>query len=171
MDVEQEEKEPTYVEIVAEARWNPTEKRETIEKILNRLVEGEVFIDERFDGKYLVVRNSSMDGLQLLGEWVREQQQIDTLRERLFRSIINNITALYFNRQAAAMGRIALVDVNDNPPNGPIVYQLVSDNLNAIINMLTPRTYRGKVVTEEEWQRIQERKQKKKERKKKNQYF
>jgi len=167
-NVEQDHPEPTYVEIVVEARWNATEKRETIEKILRQFVDGEAFEDNRFDGRYLVIRNSSMDGLQLFGEWVRDQFQIDTVRERLFRSIVNNITALYFNRQAAAMGRISLVDINDNPPNGPIVFQLVSDGLHNIINMLTPRTYKGRVVSEEEWQIIQDKRQKAKERKRRN---
>lgn len=165
---EEDDNEPTYVEVVAEARWNVTEKRETIEDILNRIVEGDVFLDDRFDGRYLVVRNSSMDALQLLGDWIREQQQIDTVRERLFRSTVNNLTALYFNRQAAAMGRIALVDINDEPPNGPVIFQLVSDGLNHVINKLTPRTYRGRIVSDEEWAEIQERKRKRREKKKHN---
>ena len=147
--------EPTYIELIVEARWNSTEKKETIINLLKKFLEGDVIEDNRFDGNYLLIRNSSRDGLQLLGEWVREQQQVDTLRERLFRSIVNNITALYFNRQAAAMGRISLVDINDNPPNGPVIFQIVSDGLNKIINELTPRTYKGKIVSEAEWEKIQ----------------
>jgi len=158
----EEHPDPTYVEIVVEARWNATERRETIETMLHKFVEGDVFEDKRFDGRYLVVRNSTKQGLQLLGEWVREQQQIDVLRERLFRSIVNNVTALYFNRQAAAMGRISLVDINDNPPNGPIIYQIVSDGLHKLINELTPRTYKGRIISEEEWQIILEKKRKRK---------
>ena len=52
----------------------------------------------------------------------------------LMKSSIGNITAIYFNKQAAAMGKLSLVDLNDNPPLGSISYQIVSDNLEFVIN-------------------------------------
>ncbi|MHA2501603.1 MAG: hypothetical protein ACXAE3_01840 [Candidatus Kariarchaeaceae archaeon] len=157
--------EPTYIELVVEARLNSTELKKTIETLLKRFLSGDVQEDQRSDGTYLLIRQSGMAGLQLLGDWIRDQQVIDTVRKRLFGSIVNNITALYFNRQAAAMGRLALLDVEDKPPNGPIIFQIVSDGLHSVIRTVAPRTYKGRVVTEEEWVQIQEARREKKRKK------
>jgi predicted RNA binding protein with dsRBD fold (UPF0201 family) len=152
------ETEPTYIELVCEARLNPTEKREKIETILKTFLDGDIVLDERFDGNYLVVRNSGWDGLNLLSDWIRRLRLLDTIRRRLLKSSLGNITAIYFNKQAAAMGKLSLVDVNDNPPLGSISYQIVSDNLEYVVNKFTPRTFEGKVITEEEWEMIKQRK-------------
>ena len=155
----------TYIEVVLEARLNSTEKEDTIAKILHRFMEGDVFVDDRFEGKFLVIRNSSFDALQLFGDWVREQRQLDTIRDRLIRSIQDNITALYFNRQAAAMDRLSLIDVNDNPPNGPIILQIISDGLMEIIDIVAPKTYKGSVISHEKWEHIKQQKEREKKRK------
>ncbi|MHA2249815.1 MAG: hypothetical protein ACXAD7_05605 [Candidatus Kariarchaeaceae archaeon] len=159
--VDSTENEPTYIEVVCEAKINNTEKEETIVNILKQFIEGDPFIDERFDGNYMVIRNSKDDSLQVFADWVRELKQLDTVRKRLFNSMVGNLTALYFNRQAAAMHRLALVDVNDRPPLGPITLNIVSDSLDSIINMLTPKTHKGKELTNEQWQKIKERKEQK----------
>jgi predicted RNA binding protein with dsRBD fold (UPF0201 family) len=149
--------EPTYVEIVCEARLNSTETEETIRDILRKFLPGEANLDSRFDGTFVVVRTSGLEELQIFGDWVRELRLLDTVRERLIRSITGNITALYFNRQAAAMDRIALVDLNDEPPLGPVVLQIVSDSLMFVADKITPRTWKGKELSEEEWHRLQQR--------------
>ena len=152
--------EPTYIEIICEVRLNPTENREFIEKIMSSFLEGEIREDKRFDGLYLIIRNSSMAGLQKLGDWIRQFKLLDTVRRRLRKSITGNITAIYFNRQAAAMGKLSLVDVDDNPPLGYIAYQIVSDGLEFIIDQFTPKTYDGHEISAEEFKR---RKQEKRE--------
>jgi predicted RNA binding protein with dsRBD fold (UPF0201 family) len=155
----------TYLEVVVEAKLNPTERKETISKILNYFVKGEVFVDERFDGKYLVIRSSGNESLQIFGDWIRQARQLDTIRKRLFKSITGNITALYFNRQAAAMGRIALVDIEDSPPLGSIALQIISDSLEHVIDEIAPKTHNGRELTEQEWKNLQQRKEAEKIRK------
>ena len=149
--------EPTYVEIVCEARLNPTEKEETIRKILEEFVIAKIILDKRYDSIYLVSRSSTIGSLAIFGEWVKQQRIIDTVRARLIRSITGNMTALYFNRQAATMGRLSLIDFEDNPPNGPIILQIISDGLPYIINKLIPRTWKGKELSLEEWEKLQNR--------------
>ena len=149
--------EPTYIEIVCEAKLNPTENRETIEEILNSFLDGEVNLDERFDGNYLLIRNSDWEALEMLSDRIRQSRLLDTIRRRLLRSSIGNITALYFNRQAAAMGRLSLIDVDDNPPLGYITYQIVSDGLEYLINKFTPRTHEGKEISDDEWDMVNRR--------------
>ncbi len=140
----------SYVEVVCEARVNSTEKEETIVNILNKFVEGNPFVDNRFDGKYLVVRSSGDRPLQLFGDWVRQAKQLVIVRKKMLRSIVGNVTALYFNRQAAAKGKIAIVDINDNPPLGSIALQVISDNLQAIVDLVAPRTFKARELTSEE---------------------
>lgn len=152
--------EPSYIEIICEVRLNATENRESVEKIMSNFLEGKIQEDRRYDGQYLIIRNSSLAGLQKLGDWIRQFKLLDTVRRRLRRSITGNITAIYFNRQAAAMGKLSLVDVEDNPPLGYIAYQIVSDGLEFIIDQFTPKTFDGLEMTPEEYKR---RKQEKKE--------
>ena len=154
-----ENDEPTYIEIVCEARLNPTESREVIEEILSSFLPGEIILDERFGGNYLLIRNSGWDALELLSDWVRQSKLLDTIRRRLLRSSIGNITALYFNRQAAVMGRLSLVDVDDNPPLGSISYQIISDGLEFLINKFTPRTHEGREISDDEWETVKRRQQ------------
>jgi len=137
---------PSYLEVICEMRWNNTEKRETLEEILSRFLEGDVILDERIDGKYLLIRNSSRQALQLFGDWVREMRILDTVRSRLIKSTIGEITALYFNRQAAARGKLALLDLDDGTPLGPINLQIVSDALDIIIDEVAPKTYQGRII-------------------------
>ncbi|MDH5402713.1 MAG: hypothetical protein OEZ01_16555 [Candidatus Heimdallarchaeota archaeon] len=155
------------IQVVCEARVNNTEKVETIKTIMNQFIEGNEFVDDRFEGKYYVIRASGGDSLQIFGEWVRQSYLLDTIRRRLLKSIRNTMTSLYFNRQAAAMGRISLVDIDDNPPNGAIMLTIIADNLEELIDIITPKTYRGRELTEAEWEKVklqQLREQEKKKR-------
>ena len=43
----EEDTNPTYIELVVEARWNATEKKETISSILRKFLRGEIYEDER----------------------------------------------------------------------------------------------------------------------------
>jgi len=156
--IDNENETQSYVEVLCELRWNSTEPREKLEEILDNFIEGESLVDPRFDGTYLVRRTSQENGLQMMADWVREKRQLDTVRKRLFRSIVGNMTAIYFNRQAAAMHRIALVDVNDDPPLGSIAFQIVSDYLPELINKLTPPTHKGIEITVEELEKLKQKK-------------
>ncbi len=140
----------SYVDIVCEAKLNPTEKRETIEELLKKFLSGDVVEDIRSDGTYLLIRGNDISDLLVLYEWSYELKLMDTVRTRLIKSILGNITALYFNRQAVAMDKLALVDVDDSPPLGSIVIQIISDNLMAVINQIAPKTYDGKILSEEQ---------------------
>ncbi|MHA2169609.1 MAG: hypothetical protein ACXAB7_06915 [Candidatus Kariarchaeaceae archaeon] len=166
--IQSNEISPTYVEVVCEARVNATEKNETIEELLRLFIEGDVMIDKRFDGTFLVIRNSNEDALQIFGELVRQNRLLDTIRKRLIKSITGNVTALYFNRQAAAMGRLSLIDINDNPPLGPIALQIVSDGLQSIINQVAPSTYEGSEISTAEWEKIRKAQEKNVGKKKKS---
>jgi predicted RNA binding protein with dsRBD fold (UPF0201 family) len=152
----------SYIDIVCEAKLNPTEKRETIEELLKKFLSGDVVEDVRSDGTYLLIRANDISDLLILYEWSYELKLMDTIRSRLIKSILGNITALYFNRQALAMDKLALVDVDDDPPLGAVIIQIISDNLMAVINQITPRTYDGLILTAEQ---IQKREQKREIRK------
>lgn len=158
-----EEKLPhTYVNVVCEAIVNPTEDSKKVEKILYKFLNGDIMVDERIDGTYLVINAEGTGALQILHEWVANQKILDTVRSRLLKSIANNVTAVYFNKQAAYMNHLSLVDYDDGTPLGPVSYQIISDNLEEIINMVTPRTYDGKIMSEEELARYQARIEKRK---------
>ncbi|MCE7737686.1 MAG: hypothetical protein GPJ54_22535 [Candidatus Heimdallarchaeota archaeon] len=158
--------EPSYIEIVCELKLNPTELRPPLVAILNSFLEGDVNDDIRFDGTYLVVRGSGWDALTILSKWIRESKLLDTVRRRLLKSSLGNLTAIYFNKQAAAMKKLSLVDVYDNPPLGSISFQIISDGMEYVINKFTPKTHDGHEITDDEWRLVNYRKQKRIENKK-----
>ncbi|MHA2404902.1 MAG: hypothetical protein ACXADH_18050, partial [Candidatus Kariarchaeaceae archaeon] len=61
-----------------------------------------------------------------------------------------------------------LIDVNDNPPLGPIALQIVSDGLQSIINQVAPSTYEGSEISTAEWDKIRKTKEKNVAKKKKS---
>lgn len=137
------------IELVVETKVNVTEQPERIEAILHRFIEGEVKKDLRFDGEYFYIRSSSDSSIEYLMEWIRDLYLLDTVRRRLLRNQEGSLTSLYFNKQAAAMGRMSLVDFEDNPPLGPILLQIIcssSEELERAIDKITPKTVNGKEV-------------------------
>ncbi len=160
------EKDPfTYVNVVCEAKLNPTEKRENVENILLKFINGEIITDERIDGTFLLINAEGTSALQILHEWIATQRIIDTVRSRLFRSIANNVTAVYFNRQAAFMNHLSVVDHDDGIPLGPIAFNIISDNLEEIIDIVAPKTYDGRIMSEDELAKYKARIEKRKNRK------
>ena len=43
----------------------------------------------------------------------------------------------------------ASIDMDDSSPLGPVTYQIISDNLMEIIDVVTPKTVDGKIMTED----------------------
>ncbi|MCY3412954.1 MAG: hypothetical protein INQ03_15050 [Candidatus Heimdallarchaeota archaeon] len=157
----------TYLHLVVEVKLNNTERRESLEEILHKFLPGEIVVDERIDGRFLLIRAEGTENMQILHDWIASQRIIDTVRSRLIKSIVGNVTAVYFNRQAAYMNHLSLLDLEDGTPLGPINYQLISDNLFEIIDMITPQTIDGRIMTEEEKVKHLARIENKKERKRK----
>lgn len=162
----------TYIHVVCEAKLHPTEDRSKVEDILYKFLSGTIETDERFDGTYLLIKTEGTEALQLIHEWVSIQKIIDTVRSRFYNSITGNVTAAYFNRQAAYMNHLSLIDLEDGTPMGPISFQLISDNLLEILDIVTPRTYDGKIMTAEEkakhFARIEKKKELKRKEKQRN---
>ncbi len=52
-DISPDPSPPTYLEIIVEAKCNPTETKNTIQKILNKFLDGPIIEDHRSDGFFL----------------------------------------------------------------------------------------------------------------------
>lgn len=151
-------------------KFNSTEDRSILENIIHRFIEGTISEDPRFDGKYLVSHTQGQQSLDTIRTWIRDSGIIDTVRQRLKRYQQGSLTSLYFNRQAAAMGKIALLDLDDNPALGPVLLQIIADSeeeLNDLIDDLAPKTYDGRIVTKEEALEIIAKKKAEKEKRRK----
>jgi predicted RNA binding protein with dsRBD fold (UPF0201 family) len=154
------------VTVICEIKYNPTEDRTGLKEILQKLVEGEIKEDTRFDGNYLYLTQTGLDAIQKIRDWIRDSNMIDTFRQRLFRYQQSTLTSLYLNRQALVMDKLALLDLDDNPPLGPILIQIIADNendLNEIIDEIAPRTFDSRIVSKEEFDQLMREKQIEKE--------
>ena len=142
-------------DIVIEVEFHETEDLEKIQKAVSTIATLQLVEDKRFDKTFLMGASSDLHVLQPLYEKVRVFGLLDTVRSRLRLSQIDNYTSIYFNKQAAFVGRLALLDVDDNPPLGAIMLSIVSDNLRDVINWLTPPTRDGKILSPREIEELE----------------
>ncbi len=157
--------------ITCELKMNPTEDEQKLRKLMAQIVVGDPTLDKRFDGEYLVILTNNRLDIMGFFELIREQRLLDTVRTQMFKNMeYGSMTSLYFNKQALHMGRLSIVDFEDNPPLGAVLLQFVSEEgekLEEFIDWLAPQTYKGKELTEEEWKEVKRREALIREKKKK----
>lgn len=144
--------------ITCEAKLNETEDEEKLRKLMSFLVNGMIKKETRSDGEYLTIITDEEGALANFYEAIRAQRLLDTIRTRMIRNKeYESMTSLYFNRQALWNGRLSLVDFEDDPPLGPVLLQIVAgegEEIDQIIDRLAPKTYKGRELSEEEWQEV-----------------
>ncbi len=95
--------------------------------------------DERTTGTFIVGMAEGLESLTTFKELVKKFQIGPMIRNRLLHSILDNMTTLYMNKQAAFAGKIALLDVNEEPPLGVISFSIISNNLERVIDWIFSR--------------------------------
>ncbi len=161
--------------IVCELRANPTEDEEVLRTVLKKFVPGEIKEDLRSTGKYFYLMTEGIDALTFFSDWVRNQSLLDTVRNRFLRNVENEtLTTVYFNRNAAVLDRLILLDFEDDPPLGPVMLQIIASDpteLMKAIDRITPSTIEGEEMTDEQkkeyFRRLMEKKKSKEKRRQK----
>ena len=142
MSLEEQAKYKLEVFITAEAPLHVTESREKVEKALSTFIDGPFELDKRSTGLFLVGVQQGLESLEKFKQVVKKFQIEPMIRSRLIHSIMDDITTLYMNKQAAYVGKIALLDVNEDPPLGMISFSIVSNDLMQVIDWLVPLSER-----------------------------
>ncbi len=122
-----------------EAPLFPTENLEKLISAMSNILPTEFSKDERTTGTFIVGMAEGLESLTTFKELVKKFQIGPMIRNRLLHSILDNMTTLYMNKQAAFAGKIALLDVNEEPPLGVISFSIISNNLERVIDWIFSR--------------------------------
>ncbi|HUT81472.1 MAG TPA: RNA-binding domain-containing protein [Candidatus Bathyarchaeia archaeon] len=125
----------------------PTEDQEKVSAALTAILEGEVKTYMIGNEKYLYIESTDSKDLGKFYELVRKQKILDATRKYLRNNIFGNSTVFFINKQVAFIGKINLCEEEGESPLGPIRIELESDNIEQLIDWLTPYTKNGVEVT------------------------
>jgi predicted RNA binding protein with dsRBD fold (UPF0201 family) len=126
---------------------HPTESFRKIATALNAIVEGEVLEEKVGEETYLYIEKNNYSALEKLYELVRQQRILDVSRKTLRNNIVGQSTIFYVNKQVAFVGKINFCDEIGESPLGPIRVELEHEQIEQLIDWLTPYTKNGVEVT------------------------
>jgi predicted RNA binding protein with dsRBD fold (UPF0201 family) len=78
--------------------------------------------------------------LENLKAMLRQAAIRDAARKLLLRSISGSTIVVNFNKQAAFAGRVSFCERYDESPLGPITLRIKSENPEAIVDWVAPRS-------------------------------
>ena len=123
--------------MIVELKVNPTEDREVLTNILSLFIKNKIKNDKRADGEYIYTQGKEKSNLLRIKNLLAENQLVDIAKKRLEKNTqYETLTSLYFNRQAASVGKVAIIDLEDNIPLGPILLQIVSKDKDGLMNII-----------------------------------
>jgi len=122
--------------ITLEASLSPSEDIDKVIEAMKNVLGGSHAEVSRRGG---TVRLFSDDrhALDMLRNQLRDRQVRGAARRVLLSETVGDLTTVMLNRQAAAVGVIALCNSPDQSPLGPIYVRLQSKEISAVIDWLT----------------------------------
>ena len=132
--------------ITAITKFHPTENLEKIEIALKTIINGEIKSKKIGTENYLFIESNEISSLDNLYTLFRKQKILDVARKTLRNGIYENSTTFYVNKQVAYVQKINFCEEEGESPLGPIRVQIEYDNIDYLIDWLTPYTRNGKEV-------------------------
>ena len=135
--------------IIVEAELRPTEDEEKVIKAINN-----VFTYENMEimdqGEYKVIRcySNSYNSLRKFHDLLRKQAILDAARSYFLKRVRGNKLQILLHKQALYQGKVSFISWDEESPLGPIKITIESDNINEVIDWLSPQTVRGKPLWE-----------------------
>lgn len=124
----------------------PTEDPEKIAVALNTIISGEIQKEEIGSDIYLFIESNQPKSLDLLFDLIRQHRILDVARKTLRNNTIENSTFFYLNKQVAYVGKLNFCDEEGESPLGPIRVEIEYDNIDLLVDWLTPYTKNGAEV-------------------------
>ena len=139
------------VKVIARTLLLPTESVEKVKTALLNMVNVDaenVLLEETDDHSEIIASGEGQNSLKKLLMLFRERRILGAARRKLRRGIRgNNRIYFYLNKQAAFVGNVSFVDEFTNEsPLGPIEIEIDTNNPEKLIDWLTPRTRKGKII-------------------------
>ncbi len=139
------------MEILVKCPINPTEDILKVKRSLENIIGPKMFTDEKHgDITELVLTDTNQETLNLVRQTVHELRIIDAARKRLISNWNGTSTQIHFDKQAAFIGKLRIIDDSIAlPPLGTIEIVLIFKNeaqFEEFIQWFTPPTKDGRVI-------------------------
>lgn len=133
--------------ITAETKQHLTEDPKKIAIALHNIFPEEIKEKKLGDVIYLSIESQKTSSLENLYELFRHQRILDVARKTLRNNVIDNTTHFYINKQVAFVNKINFCEEEGESPLGPIRITIEYDDIERLIDWLTPFTKNGAEVT------------------------
>jgi predicted RNA binding protein with dsRBD fold (UPF0201 family) len=139
------------MDIMVRCSVNPTEDTQKVERALENIIGPQKFTHEEHGViAELVFNDSKQDSLGLVRQSVHEERIIDAARKRLLSNWNGTSTQIHFDKQAAFVGKLRVIDDSTRPPPlGTIEIVLVFEKetqFEEFLHWFTPPTKDGRVI-------------------------
>jgi predicted RNA binding protein with dsRBD fold (UPF0201 family) len=124
------------VELKIDAPVNPSESPEKVISAITNVFDG--CSPEFRYGSLIAARCSGIRFLATIYEQVRSRSAMGVLRRMLIDNRMSNTTWFLLNKQAAAAGIVVVMEDENESPLGPIRVTIISDELDKLVDWLTP---------------------------------
>ena len=132
--------------IKAITKQHPTEDPDKIATSLKTIITGDIQEQKVGDEVYKFIESKDHTALENLHTLFRQYKILDVARKVLRNNIIDNTTVFFVNKQVAFAGKINFCDEIGESPLGPIRIEITYDNIDHLIDWLTPYTKNGMEV-------------------------
>lgn len=106
-------------------------------------ITSEIKEDPEF-GAVLIGRATGPESIAVFAKKFREQRILEAVRQQLLKSLQNGSILFGMQRQAAFMNRFHLCDLDDYSAMGPIRVEIQANNIQDVIDYISPPTVKGK---------------------------
>ncbi len=135
--------------MTVEAKLNPTEDRAKVIRAMHTALsfEDNAVQDVTIENEtFLRVSAEGRQALRKLFTKFREERNVEAARKLLFRHKKGNSTRAYFHKQGAFQGALHFSMEVGESPLGPVMVEILADDIERVLNWLVPRTEDGAVL-------------------------
>jgi uncharacterized protein len=129
---------PSVIQLVvrADTPLNPSEDLEKVSTAVSNVLDDCIIVSKH--GK-VIGRSIGIEALNTIYKHVRSKAALGVLRKALLANRMGDATWFLLNKQAAAVGTVALVENKEESPLGAIKVTVESEELDKVIEWLAPK--------------------------------
>jgi predicted RNA binding protein with dsRBD fold (UPF0201 family) len=138
------------VKVYVETELRPSEDINKVIKAIQNVFDYEKMekmpLREGFE--LLVFSSTTLRSIIKLHKLLRNQRILDAARKHLITGKRENVLTFKIHKQACYSGKISFVNNDNESPNGPIKFIIYHNEINKVIDWLTPKTKEGRPINE-----------------------
>ena len=140
------------MDILVRCPVHPTEDALKVKRALENIIGLQTFTSENHgEIGEIVLNDSKQESLNLVRQMVHELRIINAARKRLLSNWNGTSTQIHFDKQAAFVGKLRIIDDSINlPPLGTIEIGLIFQNetqFEEFLQWFSPPTKKGRIIS------------------------